>query len=46
MQSYVNQTELTSELTSSSNAITSLLLNGTFVRRTTDSEKTANIYIN
>jgi len=46
MQSYVNQTELTSELTSSSNAITSLLLSGTFVRRTTDLEKTANIYMN
>ena len=37
VQSYVNQTELTNWIY---NAITSLLLNDTFVRRTTDLEET------
>jgi len=41
MQSYVNQTVLTSKL--NLNAITLLMLNDAFVRRTTDLEKTVNI---
>jgi len=41
VQSYVNQIELTSEFNLQCN--TSLLLNGTFNRRTTDLEKTANM---
>jgi len=41
VQSCANQTELTSEL--NFNAITSLLSNDTFVRRTTELEKTVNM---
>jgi len=41
LQSYFNQAELTSEFNSV--AITSLLLKGTFVRRTTDLEKNFNM---
>ena len=44
VQSYFNQTELTSELWNwTCNAITSLTLNGTVVPRTTDLEKTVNM---
>jgi len=44
VQSYVNQNEMASELWNwTYNAITSLALNGTFVRRTTDLEKTLNM---
>ena len=44
MQSYVNQNEMTSELWSwTYKAMASLLLNGTFVGRTTDLEKTVNM---
>jgi len=42
-QSYVNQTELTSEFNLQCNYSKSLSLNDTFVRRTTDLEKTANM---
>ena len=44
MQSYINQTDKPNwQANWTYNAITSLLLNGTFVRKTTDLDKTANM---